>query len=198
MRHKFGEAVREARTQKQWSQRELADKLVGVKLDPTAITRIENGSRDVKLAEAVVLCQTLDIWIEDAVSFDHDPLERFDEYIGIVRRALLMSRKSMVKALIAVDMAMDVPLGEDDDHRILAAHEAETFAELWEKVLRSTRESWGREDSDGRVLERPYMDEVDERLKRLLVSLPGDGILKSEEDFYPEHPKAVGENGVDS
>lgn len=183
----FGKAVRKAREDKSWSQRELADKMQRAKLDPTAITRIENGSRDVKLGEAVELCEVLDIWIEDAVAWEHDPERRFGEYVTLMRRALLMSRKSMVQALIAVDMAMNVPLGDDDDERILATYGAKDFPELWELVLRTTRESWGTTDVDGRYLVRQYGDEVDKRLKELLVSLPADGILQSEREMFGDN-----------
>ena len=50
----FGDNVRRARAIKGWSQRRLAEALDvrGVKLDPSAVTRIERGVREVKLREA--------------------------------------------------------------------------------------------------------------------------------------------------
>lgn len=196
-RKRFGEAVRKARKDMFLSQRELADQLEGVKLDPTAITRIETGSRDVKLGEAVELCRVLNIWLEDAVSYDEDPVTRFNGYVDILRRSLLMSRRSIVRGVIAMDMAMNVPIGEEDDRRILAAHQAGGFPELWEKVLRSTRDSWGRSDADGLYLEKAYYDEVDERIKRLAVSLPADGVLKSEREMFPDE-SSDGEHSDDA
>lgn len=74
VRRNFGESVRRVRQVKGWSQRELADRL-DIRLDPTAITRIENGTRDVKLAEAHSICSALGITIEDAVSYTPEPIE---------------------------------------------------------------------------------------------------------------------------
>lgn len=57
----FGQSVRERREDLGMSQRELAEKL-GVhhlKLDPTAITRIEKGQRAVRLGEAVMIAHAL-------------------------------------------------------------------------------------------------------------------------------------------
>lgn len=62
----FGRNMRDARIRKSWSQRELAEALTarGLKLDPSAVTRIERGVRDVKLREAVAIAGCLDIDIE--------------------------------------------------------------------------------------------------------------------------------------
>lgn len=54
--------MREMREEKQWSQKRLAEVLLqgaGIKLDPSAITRIELGERDVKLQEAVAIAGVL-------------------------------------------------------------------------------------------------------------------------------------------
>jgi transcriptional regulator with XRE-family HTH domain len=59
----FGQNMRSARSQKGWSQRELAEALDtrGVRLDPSAVTRIERGAREVKLREAVEIADCLSI-----------------------------------------------------------------------------------------------------------------------------------------
>jgi transcriptional regulator with XRE-family HTH domain len=66
----FGENVRRARTVKGWSQRRLAEALDirGVKLDPSAVTRIERGAREVKLREAAAIAQCLDIDIQELIT----------------------------------------------------------------------------------------------------------------------------------
>lgn len=49
------------------SQRKLSELLLdkaGVKLDPSAITRIEKGQRDLKLAEAAAIAKVLDVGID--------------------------------------------------------------------------------------------------------------------------------------
>jgi len=59
----FGQSVRERREQLGLSQRALAE-MLGVhhlKLDPTAITRIEKGQRAVRLGEAVMIASALKV-----------------------------------------------------------------------------------------------------------------------------------------
>lgn len=63
----FGDRVRRAREDRKWSQRKLAEELdnVGIKLDPSAVTRIERGSREAKLREAAAIAKVLQVPLED-------------------------------------------------------------------------------------------------------------------------------------
>lgn len=72
----FGRNVRAAREQKGWSQRQLASALQkrGVKLDPSAVTRIERGAREAKLREAVAIAECLSVDLRELVTAEaHDP-----------------------------------------------------------------------------------------------------------------------------
>ncbi len=66
----FASGVREARTIRGWTQVDLARHLAesGVRLDPTAITRLERGDRGVRIGEAVALAASLGLSIEDVLS----------------------------------------------------------------------------------------------------------------------------------
>lgn len=66
----FGERLRKYRDQRDWTQRRLAEelRLHGVKLDPSAVTRIELGSREVKLREAFAIASVLGIDIRDLIA----------------------------------------------------------------------------------------------------------------------------------
>lgn len=63
----FGQNLREARVRKGWSQRRLADALGsrGLKLDPSAVTRIEHGYRVIKLQEAAVAAECLGVDLQE-------------------------------------------------------------------------------------------------------------------------------------
>lgn len=71
----FGESLRRIRETKGWSQRLLADVLeqAGLKLDPSAITRIERGAREVKLREAVAMASALGVDISRLIHEDESP-----------------------------------------------------------------------------------------------------------------------------
>lgn len=60
---RFGANVADFRKAKSWSQRRLAEELEqhGVKLDPSAVTRIERGGREAKLREAVAIAAALGV-----------------------------------------------------------------------------------------------------------------------------------------
>jgi transcriptional regulator with XRE-family HTH domain len=66
----FGQNLRDARMRKGWSQRHLAEVLEarGIRLDPSAVTRIERGSRDVKLREATVMAGCLDVDLQQLLA----------------------------------------------------------------------------------------------------------------------------------
>ena len=76
---RFAEAMRDARTKKGWSQRKLAEELEaasGLKLDPSAMTRMENNQRDLKLDEAVAIARVLDIPIATVLNGKQEQLVR--------------------------------------------------------------------------------------------------------------------------
>jgi transcriptional regulator with XRE-family HTH domain len=76
----FGDKLRKEREERHWSQRRLAEEIAryGVKLDASAITRIERGARDVKLREANAFARSMHLLLDDLVdSPEHDPYERF-------------------------------------------------------------------------------------------------------------------------
>jgi len=71
---RVGRRLREYREDRKWSQRRLAEVLGanGLKLDPSAITRIERGQRDIKLHEATALASALRVKIDELVKHDDD------------------------------------------------------------------------------------------------------------------------------
>jgi transcriptional regulator with XRE-family HTH domain len=59
----FARRLREARSARGWTQQYLADRLIemGVKMDRTAIARVERGQREVRLEELVAIAAALDV-----------------------------------------------------------------------------------------------------------------------------------------
>jgi transcriptional regulator with XRE-family HTH domain len=84
----FARRTRELREQEEIPQTVLAERLDihGIKLDGTAITRIERGTRAIRLNEAVAIAAALDVSLdamlhpgpspEDALTLAHDHTER--------------------------------------------------------------------------------------------------------------------------
>ncbi|HEY9370149.1 helix-turn-helix domain-containing protein [Streptomyces sp.] len=66
----FGDMIREARSKRDWSQKELAAKVgaaLGREVPPLAITRTEAGTRPVPLAELAAFAAVLNLSIDDLI-----------------------------------------------------------------------------------------------------------------------------------
>jgi DNA-binding XRE family transcriptional regulator len=66
----FGDMIREARTGRQWSQKELAAKVgaaLGREVPPLAITRTEAGTRPVPLAEVAAFAVVLNLSVDELI-----------------------------------------------------------------------------------------------------------------------------------
>lgn len=66
----FGERVRDARQERKLSQKQLAEKL---DLDASAISRLEQGARAIRLGEAALIARVLDVDLDFLVYGDLDP-----------------------------------------------------------------------------------------------------------------------------
>ncbi|ORI17407.1 hypothetical protein BH686_26280 [Rhodococcus erythropolis] len=101
----FGDMMRVARQKLRWSQRQLAEALqkAGLKIDPSAITRIENGQREPKLREAVAISDILDIKLDDLVFSESADFRR---NLVVINHSLVTSRQLLLQGLIAVDKAL--------------------------------------------------------------------------------------------
>lgn len=101
----FGDMMREARQKLRWSQRQLAEALqkAGLKIDPSAITRIENGQREPKLREAVAISDILDLTLDDLVFSESGDFRRS---LVVINHSLVTSRQLLLQGLIAVDKAL--------------------------------------------------------------------------------------------
>lgn len=77
----FGASVRTARESRNWSQEKLAKELrdkYGLVLHQTALARLENGQRAIRLSEAMILASVLDIDIKQATTAPF--IDSEDEY----------------------------------------------------------------------------------------------------------------------
>ncbi len=94
VRSTFASRVRQVREGRGWSQEELARRLgeLGLRLDPTAITRMERGERSVRVEEAVVLAQALGLPLDEL-------LQPLDE-IGLEHVRGLMKRYGSLSATL--------------------------------------------------------------------------------------------------
>lgn len=113
----FGIRVRKARDNRKWSQRKLAEELstLGVKLDPSAVTRIERGTREVKLREAAAIAAALAVPLQDlAPPPNSSPREQFLSCIGSAGEQGLAARQALAAMVTYYAMALHL-LEHDPD-----------------------------------------------------------------------------------
>lgn len=106
---RVGARLREFRKEKGWSQRQLAAALQGdLKLDPSAITRIERGDRSLKLREASALADVLDVGLYHLVAQGDDPHEaELNEFIDAAQQGIQKAREKLVGVAIMYTLAVN-------------------------------------------------------------------------------------------
>jgi transcriptional regulator with XRE-family HTH domain len=75
----FGFLVTSFRNGKGLTQRQFAEKLteLGMKVDASAVSRIEKGERSVRLPEAMIIAEALDVEINSLVHYSRSPSQEF-------------------------------------------------------------------------------------------------------------------------
>lgn len=99
----FGESVKRTRTRMGLSQRAFAQRLTdaGLVLDASAISRIEQGKRAVRLGEAAVIANALDVDLDDLVYGGLVPERQLQSYRRDANQHMSDARRSLFQMLEA-------------------------------------------------------------------------------------------------
>ncbi|SKS68633.1 helix-turn-helix domain-containing protein [Mycobacteroides abscessus] len=99
----FGERVRDFRIDRGWTQRQLAERL---SLDASAVSRLEQGTRAIRLGEAAQIAEVLGIDFADLVFGDLDPVSELqdlrnaaDSHMRITRRAAVLMTSAFLEVV---------------------------------------------------------------------------------------------------
>lgn len=96
---RFGRGVSFYRVDQGMSQKELSDRLreEGLTFDTAAISRVENGNRAVRLAEAIIIASVLNAPLEALVSGAREtPIIEFTRASGVADHSLVELRRAFV------------------------------------------------------------------------------------------------------
>jgi transcriptional regulator with XRE-family HTH domain len=185
----FRVRLREVRRLKLWTQQRLADELepLGVRLDASAITRIERGTRGVTLDDAIAIAAALGV----------SPLHMFvplDDNGAQLAPALTVSTvdaRAWLRGQRPLDQA---------DEQLFYAQTPESEADWWPLVpgpwrfenqedFKATRAKWEREifraAIGGRVLQEPGPDAEDIPVRRPGAQAPAAGTEQSADRPIP-------------
>lgn len=130
----FGDIMKARREEKDWSQRQLAQALhtVGLRLDPSAITRIERGSREVKLAEAIAIASVLEFHLAE-ISFS--PEEQFQVREWSEVQLAIQARKALLDALRHFDRWAN-NTDDETEQRLISKRGLNSISDLYTDRLR--------------------------------------------------------------
>lgn len=124
----FGQAVVRARQARELSQRAFADKLTtaGMTVDASAVSRIEKGTRSVRLNEALTIADVLDVDLTELV----DAAQTTRQIFARQRRHLDMAMKSFEGAGYELANALaDIHFHIQTDPSVLEAARDERFSD---------------------------------------------------------------------
>jgi transcriptional regulator with XRE-family HTH domain len=167
---KFGDLVREKREQKQWSQRRLAELLeeAGVRLDPSAVTRIERGTRDVKLREAAAIAAVLGFDLGkslDGVALS--TVQQFRTGAAALAAAAVEARRTLAEALGQWDR-IEATVGRETEERLISEGGRDRV-EFYTALIRN--------HPDREKYWAGYFDDVDLEIKQAIVDAVVEGIF---------------------
>lgn len=176
--HQFGVTMRQHRDAAGISQRKLSEvlALAGVRLDPSAVTRIEKGQREPKLAEAVAISEALGFNLED---LKESRSSIFYTRLASVEKYMTQARKSLKRALWHAHAAIatapaDVfsQYSESFDPRGRVANMVDLFREEFENFEFNAREQ-------GRPRKSPPSAELT-TIESMLLAAVTEGLLDEE------------------
>ncbi|WP_421876788.1 helix-turn-helix domain-containing protein [Mycolicibacterium wolinskyi] len=179
----FGDLMRERREERGWSQRQLAEMLhaVDLRLDPSAITRIERGTRDVKLTEAIAIASVLEFDLE-SISFSpekHFVMREFSEVDMTIR-----ARKALLDALRHIDRWVN-NTDEETEDRLIKKRGLTNHVDLYTQRIREVPAfqpggRLGHIEGDNFAI---YYNDEDRAVKQAIVDAVTNGLLLSEDEF---------------
>lgn len=106
----FGLAVSAYRSNKKLSQRDFAAKLTdrGMPVDASAVSRIEKGSRSVRLVEALTIAEVLEVDLDLLVSGARSPSQQFQSMRRRTNAALHNLQEPVAQAAFALWIVQDL------------------------------------------------------------------------------------------
>lgn len=171
----FAERAKSARLRAGMTQQQLATRLrheKQVKLDTSAITRIEAGQRDPRLPEALAIARILKFSLDDL-----GPQADLDFYMEDVERLMDESRAALVKMIRALDPVSDFVKRNPD-----CLGDGSLEDRLRERIDRFRQDI----SQENVAVTR---NRTDEKLKRQLLRAVNDGILVNVDDLPLAHER---------
>jgi transcriptional regulator with XRE-family HTH domain len=168
---KFGDVVRDARERRQWSQRRLAELLdeAGVRLDPSAITRIERGTRDVKLREATAIASVLGIDLATSLEqIAFTQAQQFQVGTAALAAAAVAARRTLAEVLDRLDR-LGVSVDENTEAKLIRQAGFDGRVDFYTALI--------RDHPEFKKHLSPWFDKEDREIKEAIIDTVTNELL---------------------
>lgn len=181
--------MKEARAALGWTQRELSERLEEreVKLDASAITRLEKGQREPRLREAIEISEMLDFSLDLVAAADLNELggeAQFARNETLMRRAMEAARRKIIEAFSCQHVAFDGILSDDEERAILARRGVSTPEEWMTWICDQMAFAFEREDEFGRPNFFMVTDPVHQKMLQTMTDTVTSNLFKTEEELF--------------
>ena len=187
----FGQRVKRAREDQGLTQRQLAEALEQdhrIKLDSSAITRIESGSREPRIREALAIAEVLDFPLTVGGLLDDMGGEaQFARAEAGLKRQMKLARRRILSACAEVHVAFDGIFGDEEELEILQRRGVTTPVE-WAQHIADKMTTWfqvAREET-GATNHAFVTDPVHRRMLEIIVSAITSDLYRTEADIFEQ------------
>ncbi|GAS87550.1 helix-turn-helix domain-containing protein [Mycolicibacterium brisbanense] len=199
----FGQRVKRAREDQGFTQRQLAEILEEyhrIKLDSSAITRIENGSREPRITEALAIADILNFPLTVYNLGDEIGGEaQFASAEERLKRQMILARRRILTACAEVQIAFDGIFGDEEELEILQRRGVRTSVEWAEKVANEMAARFRvREDESGASNHAFVTDSIHRRILEIIVGAITSDLYRTEAEIFEqsEEEKALIREGM--
>lgn len=189
MSKNFGKLLKDARASHGWTQRDVADKLEerGLKIDSSAITRLEKGQREPRLREAIEISELLDFSLDLVAAADLTEIggeSQFARNEELMKREMEAARRKIINACISQHIAFDGIWSDEEEISILARRGVSTAPEWMEMVCGQLNYAFTHDDPYGRSNYVMVTDGEHRRMLEKLVATITSNLFKTEDEVF--------------
>ena len=156
-----------------------------VKLDSSAITRIEGGAREPRLREAVAIAEVLGFTLSTSDLYEIDGGERqFATSEELMKREMSRARRRILGICHEQHVAFDGLFGEDAELQVLGRRGVTTATEWAQKIRDEMVQRFSVDDESGRANYVFVTDPIHREMLEILISAVTANLYKTEEEIF--------------
>jgi transcriptional regulator with XRE-family HTH domain len=185
----FGARIKRAREEQGLTQRELSEILEKdhrIRLDSSAVTRIESGSREPRIREALAIADVLGFPLTYGGLLDDIGGEaQFASAEVRLKRQMMLARRRIISASAEVHIAFDGIFGDEEEREILGRRGVATAIE-WAESVGKEMKTWFKPMNDevGAPNHAHVTDPTHRRMLEIIVDAITFDLYWTDDDYF--------------